>query len=424
MSDNIFICKICNKSFNNIYSFSSHIKNEHKPLTAKLYYDKYLKKENEGICPICGKITKYESISKGYKHFCSTNCAHKSPEIKEKYKQTCLERYGVTSTNKLQSMKDKSKQTCLEKYGTEFASQSKEFKAQSRKTCLEKYGVEYSFQSENNKKKSKNTLLEKYGVDHYSKSEKFKEDFKETCQEKYSVNAPAQCPEIYQKVKETCLKKYNVENYAKTEEFKEKFKNTCLEKYGVENPIQNKEIIEKRIKTCQEKYGVNNYIETKEFKENSKQTCLKKYGVDHISKAHIIHIKSSKKYKYNNIMFDSSWELAYYIWLTDHKIEFEYQPNIKFKYIANEKEHFYYPDFKINDELIEIKGDHFFDKNGNFRCPFNILNENIQNEYKAKYQCMLDNNIKILRKNEIRNIFYYIEKTYGKHYLKQFKNHK
>lgn len=64
MSDNIFICKICNKSFNNIFIFFTY-KNEHKPLTAKLYYDKYLKKENEGICPICRKITKYESISKG-----------------------------------------------------------------------------------------------------------------------------------------------------------------------------------------------------------------------------------------------------------------------------------------------------------------------------------------------------------------------
>ena len=454
MSDNIFICKICNKSFNNIYSFSSHIKNEHKPLTAKLYYDKYLKKENEGICPICGKITKYESISKGYKRFCSTNCAHKSPEIKEKYKQTCLERYGVTSTNKLQSMKDKSKQTCLEKYGTEFASQSEEFKEQSRKTCLVKYGTEYSIKSKNNIEKTKQTCLEKYGVDHYSKSTDFKEKFKNTCQERYGVNAPAQCPEIYQKVKETCLKKYNVENYAKTEEFKEKFKDTCLEKYGVENPIQNKEIMEKRIITCQEKYNNDTFLGSDshlnnmaDIREKIEKTCLKKYGVTNAyklktiqEKAHEtclknngttfpaqnyeIFKKSRSKYKYNNIMFDSSWELAYYIWLTDHKIEFEYQPNIKFKYIANEKEHFYYPDFKINDELIEIKGDHFFDKNGNFRCPFNILNENIQNEYKAKYQCMLDNNIKILRKNEIRNIFYYIEKTYGKHYLKQFKNHK
>ena len=37
--------------------------------------------------------------------------------------------------------------------------------------------------------------------------------------------------------------------------------------------------------------------------------------------------------------------------------------------------------------------------------------------------CNKSFNIKILRK-KIRNIFYYIEKTYGKHYLKQFKNHK
>lgn len=421
MSDNIFICKICNKSFSSVFSFVSHIRNEHKPLSAKEYYDNYLKKENEDKCIVCGKQTKFISIAHGYKHHCSNACARISPEAKEHYKQTCLDRYGVTSTNKLQSIKDKAKQTCLEKYGTEFASQSENFKERSRKTCLEKYGVEYSFSSENNINKSKQTCLEKYGVDHYSKSDSFKEKFKETCQEKYGVNAPAQCPEIYQKLKNTCLEKYGVENYAKTEEFKEKFKETSIKRYGVENPIQNKEIIEKRIKTCQEKYGVNNYIETEEFKEISKKTCLEKYGVEHISKAHIIHIKASKKYKYNNITFDSSWELAYYIWLTDHKINFEYQPNIKFKYIANEKEHFYFPDFKIGNELIEIKGDHFFDKNGNFRCPFNILDENIQNEYKAKYECMLNNNIKIMRKNEIRNILYYIESRYGKKYLKQFK---
>lgn len=34
---------------------------------------------------------------------------------------------------------------------------------------------------------------------------------------------------------------------------------------------------------------------------------------------------------------------------------------------------------------------------------------------------MLNNNIKIMRKNEIRNILYYIESRYGKKYLKQFK---
>jgi hypothetical protein len=29
-------------------------------------------------------------------------------------------------------------------------------------------------------------------------------------------------------------------------------------------------------------------------------------------------------YKYNNIIFDSSWELAYYIWLNDNNIKFIY----------------------------------------------------------------------------------------------------
>ena len=422
MSDNIFICKICNKSFTSAASFSSHIKNYHKPLNIKQYYDLYLKKENEGICPVCGKPTKFECVTTGYKKYCSSKCASQAPETKEKYKQTCLKRYGVTSTNKLQSMKDKSKQTCLEKYGAEYASQSEEFKEQSRKTCLEKYGVEYSFQSKNNIEKTKQTCLEKYGVDHYSKADEFKEKFKETCQDRYGVNAPAQCSEIYQKVKQICLEKYGVENPLENDEIKERIKQTNLKIYGTINPMQNEEIQQKRISTCLEKYGVSTYLKSPNFKEQSIKTCLKKYGVDHISRSHEIQKHSKQKYTYNELHFDSSWELAYYIYLKDHNIEFEYQPDIKFKYIANEKEHFYFPDFKIDNKLIEIKGDHFFDKDGNFRCPFNILNEKIQNEYKAKYQCMLDNNVKIMKYNEIRNIMYYIEKTYGKHYLKQFKN--
>jgi len=424
MSDNIFICKICNKSFNSIFSFSSHIKNEHKPLTAKLYYDKYLKKLNEGICPVCGKPTSFESISKGYKHYCSSKCGTVSNESKEKCKQTCLARYGVTSTNKLDSMKEKSKQTCLKKYGVEYASQSENFKENSRKTCLEKYGVEYSFQSENNIEKTKQTCLEKYGVDHYSKSTDFKEKFKNTCQERYGVDAPAQCPEIYQKVEKTCLEKYGYKTVLQNKEIQERIKQTNIDKYGTYSPMQNAEVQNKRINTCLEKYGVSSYLEYSAFKEQSIKTCLEKYGVKYIGQSHDIHKKSKQKYTYNNINFDSSWELAYYIWLKDHNIEFEYQPNIKFSYIVNNKEHFYFPDFKIRDEIIEIKGDHFFDKFGNFRCPFNILNEELQNEYKAKYQCMLDNNVKIMKYNEIRNIMYYVKKIYGANFLKQFKNHK
>ena len=85
---------------------------------------------------------------------------------------------------------------------------------------------------------------------------------------------------------------------------------------------------------------------------------------------HDIRISSQQKYLYNNINFDSSWELAYYIWLTDNNIEFEYQPNISFEYMVNGKIHKYFPDFLINDEYIEIKGNQFFDKDNNLINPY------------------------------------------------------
>lgn len=424
MSDNIFICKICNKSFSSIHSFVIHLRNEHNHLTSKEYYDTYLKTPNEGICPICGKNTKYHSLTFGYKQYCSVKCSTKSEKTREKYKNTCIKKYGVDSTNKLNTTKIKAKETCIKKYGTEYASQSELFKNNSRKTCLEKYGVEYSFQSENNKEKTKQTFLEKYGNEYYTKTEDFKNKFKQTCQSRYNVDAPAQLDSVKEKYKNTCLTKYGVVNPVQNDEIKEKIKQTCIEKYGVDNPIKNIEVKNKCINTCQEKYGKNSYMETDEFRNKSIKTCLEKYGVNYAAQSHEIQKKFKLKYTYNNINFDSSWELAYYIWLTDNNIDFIYHPNIHYTYSANGKEYYYFPDFKVNDTLIEIKGDHFFDKNNNFRCPFNITNIIIQNRYKAKYQCMLDNNIKIIRKNEIRNILYYIKKTYGQNYLKLFKNYK
>ena len=72
-----------------------------------------------------------------------------------------------------------------------------------------------------------------------------------------------------------------------------------------------------------------------------------------------IRINAYKKYKsgwYNNIHCDSSWELAYVIYCEDHNIPIK-RCNITRKYIYNDVEKFYYPDFIINkNEIIEIKG--------------------------------------------------------------------
>lgn len=56
-----------------------------------------------------------------------------SPEakehMKEKYKKTCLERYGVSNATYLPDHNDKYKKTCLERYGVEYPNQCKDLRS-------------------------------------------------------------------------------------------------------------------------------------------------------------------------------------------------------------------------------------------------------------------------------------------------------
>ncbi len=49
-----------------------------------------------------------------------------------------------------------------------------------------------------------------------------------------------------------------------------------------------------------------------------------RYGVEAAQQCRNIRIKSGYRYTYDNHKFDSSPELALYIWLKDNNIEFEY----------------------------------------------------------------------------------------------------
>ena len=69
-------CKICGRHYEDAFTFTSHIKNDHK-LSIQDYYDKFLKKEGEGLCKICGKPTKFNGINKGYSEYCSKACSNK-----------------------------------------------------------------------------------------------------------------------------------------------------------------------------------------------------------------------------------------------------------------------------------------------------------------------------------------------------------
>lgn len=83
------ICKICNEEHPPL-GMPSHCKAKHN-LTVHQYYDKYLKELNEDKCVICGKPTKFTTITNGYGRFCSKTCQNmwqKTDEYKKKINQT------------------------------------------------------------------------------------------------------------------------------------------------------------------------------------------------------------------------------------------------------------------------------------------------------------------------------------------------
>lgn len=75
-------CAICNQQLHadttiaHVYTkLFYHINTVHGITSQKDYYDDFIKKENEGICPICGKETEFRSIALGYNTYCSAECS-------------------------------------------------------------------------------------------------------------------------------------------------------------------------------------------------------------------------------------------------------------------------------------------------------------------------------------------------------------
>ena len=187
-------------------------------------------------CLVCGNFTKFYGFKNlMFTNHCSNKCTQLDSETKIKFKQTCLEKYGVDAPMKSSKIKEKSKQVCLEKYGVENISQFFETKEKYKQTCLEKYGVDNPFK------------LEKTKINSHSKEAKEKQ--RKTCLEKYGVENSFQSKEVRQKYKENYKRKYGVENPFQNEIIKEKIKQTCLEKYGVDRAIKNSLISNKVINT-------------------------------------------------------------------------------------------------------------------------------------------------------------------------------
>ena len=234
----------------------------------------------------------------------------------------------------------------------------------------------------------------------------------------------------YEKSKCTNIAKYGVENVSQSEEIKNKKIATFQKHYNVQYGFQSKEVIDKIERTMVEKYGVKHILQSETYKNAFKQTCINRFGVDHPMHNDIIRRKTRKGYYYDNVFFDSSWELCMYIYLKDNNIDFTYQPkDCDFEYSFDNSIHKYFPDFKIGEEYVELKGDHMIDKHSGCWIPppyVKIKYSPEQYKYEcnrvcAKYKCAMANSVKVLTQKDCQMYIQHVKIKYGTDYIKQFK---
>ena len=255
----------------------------------KLYH--YLHNDyffNLGICPNCGKRTRFLTFGKGYEKYCSVKCSC-NEKRNEKRKKTCLEKYGDENYNNM----EKHIETCIKVYGVSNVSQFDEIKRKKEETRQHnkecgvtdfKNKIQETWSKKDKKEHSnkiKNGKLLKYGDENYNNVEKIRKSWKEKTKEERK--------EILNKVEETKQKLYGDKNYNNIE----LIKRTNNKKYGCNTPLQNNAVKKKIADTKKKKYGDKNYNN----REQANKTFIERYG----DIKYRNHEQSVKTRKYNRI---------------------------------------------------------------------------------------------------------------------------
>ena len=263
------------------------------------------------------------------------------------------------------------------------------------------------------------------------------QSFRETSLRQYGTVHPLKSKAGYQHYCDALEKSHGVRNVFQLETTKAQIKATILENHGDANfhnveksrktralhfngHWENDDVKKKRKASFKSHYGVDNNMKSEIGRQEYRAGVEKKYGkgITSLSQVPEIRCKQKSKYRYDERSFDSAPEIAFYIWLKDTGIEFEYKPKMFFSYAVDGVLHRYFPDFKVGDMVFELKGDQFFNKNGVMQNPYNHLQDKC---FAEKQKCMLANDVIVLKSAEYQMFELYVAQKYGCNYLKQFK---
>lgn len=388
--------KFCFLCYKGIKSISRHLNKEHNNYRLQDYYDKFFKKETDGHCLNCGKETIFNNGKQQYNVYCCNYCMKHS----EVYKQRCASGvkkvWNLRTENERKIIGQKTLETnkkdplflskCKENmkniYKNKTEIEIKEMKDKRRKSVTMSWANRTKQDNMEMQQKARKTKKSKWNDETYNNREKAKN----TMNKKYGYDFWMQNPDN-RKLYEDRFKNYTNEEW---NTFKSNVSNGLLSK-----SVEDKNIWQKHRLDTISKYTVDKKEEIRNKRRNT-------WNMKTQDELHNIQRKRAKKskhrYEYKDLSFHSFDEMCYYIFIketTDLNI-IRNEMDFYLPYEYSGKIYSYYPDFKINDRLIEIKGLQFFENKNPIGKMINPYDRTQDAKYEAKHKCMIDNKVEMI----------------------------
>lgn len=125
-----YTCFICGEKFPHLMALSVHIGRLSKMKlhpTPENYYVRIMGHE-KGICKECGHETSFKNMNEGFYDFCCVMCMVMNEDIRDKRKDTNMERYGYDNPFNDEEIQNHIKRINMEKLGVEYPLESEEFR--------------------------------------------------------------------------------------------------------------------------------------------------------------------------------------------------------------------------------------------------------------------------------------------------------
>lgn len=117
-------------------------------------------------CSVCQSQVRFHQNQ--YADTCSSKCRASSDAVRQKTRETNIERYGVAAPANSSCLRERSKESLLKRYGVEHPLQSVEIQQRRKQTLVNRFGTSNTNLVESIQRKRVETVQERYG-DHPSR---------------------------------------------------------------------------------------------------------------------------------------------------------------------------------------------------------------------------------------------------------------